>query len=366
MQKEMQIMDTGKDFAVRLAEWHRAHGRHDLPWQNTRDAYRIWLSEIMLQQTQVDTVIPYYARFLARFPDLASLAAAPVDDVLALWSGLGYYARARNLHKAAQAVMAECGGEFPRCPEAIAELPGIGRSTAAAIADFAFGARAAILDGNVKRVLCRVFGIDGFPGERAVEQQLWALAEALLPAQDVGTYIQAQMDLGATVCTRGRAACERCPMADICVARREDRVGELPAARPRKAVPQRQVRVAVIHAGGRVLLERRPPIGIWGGLLALPEIPEGEADAARWLGTRFGLAARDAITLAPFNHTFTHFRLEITPILLDVGDAAQAAADADHRWLALGERDAAGLPTPVRRILDALADGNLEGDLFSR
>ncbi|NMG17691.1 A/G-specific adenine glycosylase [Aromatoleum bremense] len=354
-------MDTGTTFAARLIDWHRHHGRHDLPWQHTSgrppDPYRIWLSEIMLQQTQVDTVIPYYARFLARFPDLATLAAAPVDDVLALWSGLGYYARARNLHKAAQVVVDLHGSDFPSHAAAIARLPGIGRSTAAAIAAFAFGERAAILDGNVKRVLCRVFGVDGFPGERAVEARLWALAESLLPDSGVGTYIQAQMDLGATVCRRSRPACARCPLADSCVARREDRIAELPAARPRKAVPQRRVRVAVIHAAGRVLLERRPPAGIWGGLLALPEIPDSEPDAGRWLQTRFGLAPRASLPLAPLNHAFTHFRLEITPIRFEVCEAGRNLAEAGHRWLALADLDAAGLPTPVRRILDALATG---------
>ncbi|MBD5801922.1 A/G-specific adenine glycosylase [Azoarcus sp. Aa7] len=348
------------DFALRLTAWHHGHGRHDLPWQNTRDPYRIWLSEIMLQQTQVDTVIPYYARFLARFPDLASLAAAPVDDVLALWSGLGYYARARNLHQAAQAVMTRHGGEFPRRAADIAELPGIGRSTAAAIAAFAFGERAAILDGNVKRVLCRVFGIAGFPGERAVEQRLWALAEDLLPQTEIGTYIQAQMDLGATLCTRGRPACGRCPMAEICVALREERVAELPAARPKKTVPQRHARVAVIVADGAVLLERRPPTGIWGGLLALPEIPEGTADPARWVAARYGLQAGEPAMLPPLNHAFTHFRLEMTPLRFDVAAAAAAAADADHRWLALDALADAGLPTPVRRILAELADGPKE------
>ncbi|SIP95208.1 A/G-specific DNA-adenine glycosylase [Aromatoleum tolulyticum] len=348
------------DFALRLIAWHRGHGRHDLPWQNTRDPYRIWLSEIMLQQTQVDTVIPYYARFLARFPDLARLAAAPVDDVLALWSGLGYYARARNLHRAAQAVVTRHDGEFPRRAAEIAELPGIGRSTAAAIAAFAFGERAAILDGNVKRVLCRVFGIGGFPGERAVEQRLWALAEDLLPQTGIGTYIQAQMDLGATLCTRARPACGRCPMAEMCVALREERVGELPAARPKKAVPQRHARVAAIVADGEVLLERRPPTGIWGGLLALPEIPEQEPDAARWVEMRYGLSAHATRPLAVLNHAFTHFRLEMTPVLVEVAGRGRVAADDDHRWLALDALADAGLPTPVRRILGDVVDGPKE------
>ena len=211
-------------FAETLIAWQRGHGRHGLPWQ-VRDAYRVWLSEIMLQQTQVETVIPYYQRFIARFPDLPSLAAAPVEDVLTLWSGLGYYARARNLYKCARVVMERHGGAFPADPALLAELPGIGRSTAAAISAFSFGTRAAILDGNVKRVLARCFGIDGFPGNKAVETALWTLAESLLPATDVDIYTQAQMDLGATVCTRGRPACGRCPVAARCVALREGRVG---------------------------------------------------------------------------------------------------------------------------------------------
>ncbi len=354
-------MNGRSDFAQRLIDWHRDHGRHDLPWQRTNDPYRVWLSEIMLQQTQVDTVIPYYARFLARFPDIAALAAAPLDDVLALWSGLGYYARARNLHKAARAVIDDHGGCFPSRADEIAELPGIGRSTAAAIAAFSFGERAAILDGNVKRVLCRAFGVDGFPGERTVETRLWELAESLLPAADVGTYIQAQMDLGATVCTRGRPACDRCPLAESCVARSDDRIDSLPAARPRKAVPQRQVRVAVIHSAGRVLLERRPPAGIWGGLLALPEIPASEAEPARWLEARFGLAPRASAPLPPLNHAFTHFRLEIAPIRFEVGDSRMVADDT-HRWLALADLDSAGLPTPVRRILDGCMPPARPGD----
>ncbi len=227
------MTDSIATFAPRLLAWHRQCGRHDLPWQNTRDAYRIWLSEIMLQQTQVDTVIPYYARFLAAFPDIASLAAAPVDAVMGLWSGLGYYARARNLHACAQRVVSEHGGVFPATAEQIATLPGIGRSTAAAIAAFSQGERVAILDGNVKRVLCRAFGVEGFPGSAPVEKQLWALAEALLPEAQIGNYIQAQMDLGATVCTRGTPKCAACPLAEDCVARLSDRIASLPMPRPR-------------------------------------------------------------------------------------------------------------------------------------
>ncbi|WEN43867.1 Adenine DNA glycosylase [Thauera sp. GDN1] len=354
------------DFAGRLLAWQREHGRHDLPWQGGTDPYPIWLSEVMLQQTQVDTVIPYYRRFLARFPDVGTLAAAPVEDVMALWSGLGYYARARNLHRAAQVIVAEHGGRFPASAARIAELPGIGRSTAAAIAAFAFGERAAILDGNVKRVLCRIFGVDGFPGDKAVENRLWGLAESLLPAREVGRYIQAQMDLGATLCTRGRPACARCPFATDCVAHREQRVAELPTPRPRKAVPRRSARYAVIVHDGAVLLERRPPTGIWGGLLALPEIPDAGGDAARWAGERFGLDIAGAQTLAPLTHAFTHFVLELQPVLLGVASPRgqprlHAADDGALCWQPLAARADAALPTPVRRILDALA----APDLFS-
>lgn len=350
---------TPNDFAHRLCAWQREHGRHDLPWQSS-DPYRVWLSEIMLQQTQVDTVIPYYGRFLARFPDVASLAAAPVEDVMALWSGLGYYARARNLHRAARTVMDTHGGVFPRTAAGLAALPGIGRSTAAAIAAFAHGERAAILDGNVKRVLCRIFGVDGYPGDKAVETRLWALADSLLPEHDIERYTQAQMDLGATVCTRARPACARCPFHDDCVARREHRIAELPTPRPRKTVPQRSARYAVIMHEGAVLLERRPPAGIWGGLLALPEIPpEAEAPAA-WSSARFGLAPSAAVPLAPLTHAFTHFVLTLQPVLMQIHTPPRALADgAALHWLALEARRDAALPAPVRRILDALAEPGL-------
>ncbi|ENO86135.1 A/G-specific adenine glycosylase [Thauera linaloolentis] len=349
------------DFAERLIAWQRSHGRHDLPWQGGHDPYRIWLSEIMLQQTQVDTVIPYYARFLARFPDVASLAAAPVEDVMALWSGLGYYARARNLHRAARDIVDTHGGCFPGSAAEIAALPGIGRSTAAAIAAFAYGERAAILDGNVKRVLCRIFGVEGFPGDKAVENRLWALAESLLPASETGRYIQAQMDLGATLCTRGKPACGRCPFADDCVARRENRIGELPTPRPKKAVPRRSARYAVILRRDAVLLERRPPAGIWGGLLALPEIPAGIDDAGAWARTHFGLECAEASPLAPLTHTFTHFVLDMQPVLLRAGAASPPAAADDGAlcWLPLPALGEAALPAPVRKILDVLAAPDL-------
>ena len=310
----------------------------------------------MLQQTQVDTVIPYYGRFLARFPDIATLASAPADDVLALWSGLGYYARARNLHKAAREVMTCHGGRFPGTAAVIAELPGIGRSTAAAIAAFAFGEKAAILDGNVKRVLCRAFGIEGFPGTTAVESQLWALAESLLPREGIERYIQAQMDLGATLCTRGRPACARCPVADVCVALKTDRVETLPTPRPAKHIPQRHARLAVILAGGQVLMERRPPTGIWGGLLSLPEIPDSAADPCSWVESRFSLEAIESAPLAPLRHAFTHFRLDMQPTLIRVRSGRGVSENVGHAWVAMNEVEEAGLPAPIRRILAALGE----------
>jgi A/G-specific adenine glycosylase len=340
-------------FADRLIRWQQRHGRHDLPWQNTTDPYRVWLSEIMLQQTQVAAVIPYYERFLARFPALADLAAAPVGEVMELWSGLGYYARARNLHACAQAVMREHGGALPRTPAALAALPGIGRSTANAIAVFCFGARAPILDGNVKRVLCRVLGVEGFPGAAAVESRLWRDAEALLPQQDLAAYIQGQMDLGATVCTRAKPRCGECPLMEICVARREDRVAELPAPRPRRAVPSREATLLLLRHDGRVLLERRPPAGIWGGLLSLPELPAG-AEPLQFARQHLGVRVAAVSPGPAFTHAFTHFRLTIRPLLGEAEPLARAA-EAGHVWLDPAELTSAALPAPIRKLLEATA-----------
>ncbi|WP_321890847.1 A/G-specific adenine glycosylase [Paraburkholderia tropica] len=347
-------------FAPRLVAWQREHGRHDLPWQNTRDPYRIWLSEIMLQQTQVSTVIPYYARFLDRFPTVEALAAAPADDVMALWAGLGYYTRARNLHRCAQVVAESHGGQFPSTVEGLAELPGIGRSTAAAIASFAFGARATILDGNVKRVLARVFGVEGFPGEKRVENAMWTLAESLVPGADatdadVSAYTQGLMDLGATLCTRGKPDCERCPFASDCVAKTTNRQRQLPASRPKKAVPTRQTWMLILLDGDAVMLEKRPPSGIWGGLWSLPEAADEAALAARADG--YGAQGAKASALASLQHTFTHFKLDIEPRVVELDarkGGALVAQDGETAWVALREIDAYGVPAPVRKLLDGL------------
>ena len=337
-------------FSSRIVAWQRAHGRHGLPWQGTRDAYRIWLSEVMLQQTQVATVVPYYERFLARFPDVAALAAAPVDEVLALWSGLGYYARARNLHRAAREVMARFGGAFPASFAQLQALPGVGRSTAGAIAAFASGERRAILDGNVRRVLARHAGIAGDPASAATLVRLWEVAESLLPDDGIEAYTQGMMDLGADVCAIRKPACLVCPVAQDCVARREDRVHELPGKRARRQAPRRAVSMLVVLSQGEVLLEKRPPTGIWGGLWSLPEAAADAAPAAV-LASQWGLESAEVQPLPPFDHAFTHFTLAVSPYRLRVRDRATLVADRAATWLPLSELRGAALPSPVRRLL---------------
>ena len=337
-------------FASRLIAWHRRDGRHDLPWQGTRDPYRIWVSEIMLQQTQVATVIPYYRRFLERFPDIATLAAAPLDEVLGRWSGLGYYSRARNLHRAAQSIVSEYRGRFPRDFDTVIRLPGIGRSTAGAICAFAYGARHAILDGNVKRVLARHYGIRGYPGERSVEADLWRKAAALLPRKDIGLYTQALMDLGASICKRRRPSCAACPVVTACVAYQKGLTDALPAPRPKKPLPQRSTRMLVLEHAGKVLLEKRPASGVWGALWSLPEAEPGE-DLGVACSTRFGVRVTRATKLPRLEHGFTHFRLSIEPWHLHVSTLATRAAEPRHAWFTPEEASSAALPAPVRRIL---------------
>ncbi len=339
-----------KSFAARLIAWHQHHGRHDLPWQNTREPYLIWVSEIMLQQTQVATVIPYYQRFLERFPDVATLAAAPLDDVLRLWSGLGYYSRARNLHRAAQAVMSQHEGRFPQNYDHALQLPGIGRSTAAAICVFAYGARRAILDGNVKRVLARCFGIDGYPGDKRVEDKLWRQADALLPRKHIETYIQALMDLGAGVCTRRQPRCAVCPLNQDCVAHRDGVTHLLPAPKPKKVLPRKQTVMLVLHRAGEVLLEKRPESGIWGGLWCFPELAHG-GDIEQICVQRFGAHVTRLAALPVLEHGFTHFRLSITPQRLRVTGLTPGAAEPGYVWLTVEEAKTAAIPVPVKRIL---------------
>jgi A/G-specific adenine glycosylase len=338
------------DFARRLLGWHRSHGRRDLPWLAERDPYRVWISEIMLQQTQVATALPYFTRFIERFPDVGSLARAPVADVMAAWAGLGYYARARNLHACARAVLERPGGRFPRTSEALAQLPGIGRSTAGAIAAFCFDERAPVLDGNVRRVLARHWAIEGDPQSARTARQLWERAQLELPpARDMARYTQAIMDLGATVCTRVQPACSRCPVGDSCRARQTGRTGALPAARPRRERPERRCYALVALAAGAVLLQRRPANGIWGGLMCLPEFASRAALVRRARALAPGPAT--LVPLAPRRHVLTHLTLAIEPYLALPRGAAPPAAGRASRWAALDRIDQAGLPAAHRALL---------------
>jgi A/G-specific adenine glycosylase len=340
----------------RLLRWYDQHGRKDLPWQHPRDAYRVWLSEVMLQQTQVATVIGYFERFIHALPTLRDLAAADEDTVLALWSGLGYYRRARYLHRAAQICVEQHGGELPRDFEALNALPGIGRSTAGAILAQAYGLRFAILDGNVKRVLTRYHGIHGHPGESQVEKQLWQHAQMHTPDTRLADYTQAIMDLGATLCVRSRPRCEACPMAVNCVARRDNLTALLPTRKPGRTVPTRSTMLVVLRdSHGRVLLERRGPLGVWAGLWSLPEALD--TDAA-WRVAQHHAQIDDAQSLAAFTHIFSHFRLNIEPLLFDRAAPRRGIADNPQlRWCSVDEIGALGLPAPVRTLLLQINDG---------
>jgi A/G-specific adenine glycosylase len=343
------------DIAGRLLPWFDTHGRHDLPWQSEATPYRVWISEVMLQQTQVETVKPYFERFMARFPDVATLAAAPQDEVMMLWSGLGYYARARNLHRAATAVVARHGGELPETFDALIALPGIGRSTAGAILALARGQRHPILDGNVKRVLARVFLVEDAAESSAGLKKLWALSEAATPHARVAAYTQAIMDLGATVCTRAQPACERCPLADGCAAFAAGRTAEVPAARRRAPRRLKRTHMLFVLAAGRVLLERRPPQGIWGGLWSPAEFADEDA-LEGFVASRFG-AVGPLRRLATVQHAFTHFDLDIEPWVVELATERGAAAEGEARWVALGATEAVGLPAPVARLLEELKHG---------
>jgi A/G-specific adenine glycosylase len=338
----------------RLLAWHAQAGRHDLPWQQDLAPYRVWVSEIMLQQTQVATVIPYFERFMARFPQVTSLADAPADEVMHLWTGLGYYARARNLHRAAQIIRDEHGGEFPRELVAVMALPGIGRSTAGAILSISTGARHPILDGNVKRVLARYHGVDGPIDDNATLEQLWALAEHHTPEQDVATYTQAVMDLGATLCTRSSPRCEVCPISSECRARLDGRQSELPAGKRRKAArKQRHAVMLVARRESTVLLVQRPATGIWGGLWCLPEF--ADRDAATVYAERELDQPGLATALPDIEHSFTHFDLVITPLVARCRGEARIQ-DARTLWYDLAEPARVGLPAPIKTLLGSLPE----------
>lgn len=344
-----------------LLRWFDLHGRRDLPWQRDPTPYRVWVSEVMLQQTQVAVVIAYFERFVACFPSVARLAEAPCDAVLHLWSGLGYYARARHLHRAAGLIVAEHAGELPTDLVRLQALPGIGRSTAGAILSLALGQRHPILDGNVKRVLARCFAVPGWPGRSEVLRQLWDLAERCTPWEGVGSYNQAMMDLGATVCTRTAPGCASCPLADCCIALARGEVAAFPAPRPRRQIPVRETLMLLVrNPAGEVLLERRPPIGVWGGLWSLPECRPG-SDPMGWCREHLGAIPARVEMLPSRRHCFSHFLLDIQPVQLDLASAPLGVAEGEHRfWYNPHCPDRVGLAAPVARLLAELGAGPLQ------
>ncbi|MGB0955833.1 MAG: A/G-specific adenine glycosylase [Panacagrimonas sp.] len=342
-----------KRFASRLLAWFDQHGRQNLPWQHPRTAYRVWLSEIMLQQTQVAAVVPYFERFVGRFPDIEPLAAAEVDEVMQYWAGLGYYARARNLHRTAKQIMEQHEGAFPRDFDAVSALPGIGRSTAGAILSQAFGQRFAILDGNVRRTLARHRGIEGWPGKSAVQTRLWAQAEQSLPHQRLADYSQAIMDLGNLICTPRKPECDQCPVSSDCVAHQQGLVRQLPTPKPKRHRPLRKQWLLLLEAEGQgLLLERRPPAGIWGGLWSPPTTPSDQHWQAEL--QRLGYLATASEALAPIQHAFTHFELELRPIRIGVKPQTGLREPANHRWFNISHPKWPALPKPVSRLFEEI------------
>jgi len=346
---------TATDFSCSVLQWFDVDGRKHLPWQLDRSPYRVWVSEIMLQQTQVTTVIPYFESFMARFATVTELADAPLDAVLSLWSGLGYYARARNLHKAAQRVRDEHGGIFPTTFDEVLALPGIGRSTAGAILSLALNQHHAILDGNVKRVLARVFAVQGWPGKTAVAEQLWQYSEQFTPARRVADFNQAMMDLGAGVCTRSRPRCEHCPLQKNCMAFAQERQAEYPGKKPKKTIPVRETQMLLLaNDAQEVLLLRRPPTGIWGGLLSLPEVPVDD-DVSQWCEKNLGFAVEAQDHWPVVRHTFSHFHLDITPVLVKstmANNHTMSVMEGPEWVWYKGCAEAGGLPAPVTRLLE--------------
>lgn len=348
------------ELAAALIDWHKRQGRHDLPWQIDRTPYRVWVSEIMLQQTQVATVIPYYQRFMDRFPTVTALAEAKTDDVLHLWTGLGYYARARNLHRAANTIQTDFNGYFPKTFDEVASLPGIGRSTAGAILALSRNERFPILDGNVKRVLARYFGVEGSTAEKQVADRLWQLSDACTPEEQVDVYTQAIMDLGATVCTRHKPLCTYCPLSEGCFAKETGRQSEFPTPRSTKGTRRSRevfMLVAMRHDGS-VLLERRPETGIWGGLWCLPEF-ETVSAANSYAGKTLEAAEAQPQPLSIVQHAFTHFDLMITPLLTKCIGQAGIMDTIPTLWYNTREPARIGLPAPIKSLLETLSSPSL-------
>src|SRR5277367_5079771 len=354
--KRREMSLNPEEFAESLLRWFDLHGRHHLPWQIDPTPYRVWVSEVMLQQTQVATVIPYYQRFMARFPDVNSLAQAPLDEVLHLWTGLGYYARARNLHSCAQVIATQFAGEFPKVLEAMMGLPGIGRSTAGAVLALSSGQRQPILDGNVKRVLARVFGIEGDPSSNAVIAALWAQSDACTPTKSVAAYTQAIMDLGATVCTRSQPNCTACPVNDGCVAALEGRQDDLPGKKKKRIRSSREATLLIAQTGSNggtaVLVQRRPTSGLWGGLWSPPQF-DSERDALTWCLQEFG-EPKESRALPPIDHAFTHFDLRLKPLQVHCQKNGKVCDGEDRLWYPLEAPLRIGLPQPILELFEQL------------
>jgi A/G-specific adenine glycosylase len=348
-------MQPVKNFAPRVLAWFDEHGRKSLPWQENKTPYRVWISEIMLQQTQVTTVIPYYHKFMTSFPSVETLAQAEQDEVLAHWSGLGYYARARNMHKAAKMLVDEFDSEFPQSVEGVCELPGIGRSTAAAILSISRGVQAAILDGNVKRVLSRFHAVPTWPGEKKTENAMWELAESYMPNERCGDYTQAMMDLGATLCTRSKPQCLLCPLESDCEGRQTPDPTQFPIRKPKKAAkPEKSIQLLVLmNQQEQLLLEKRPQTGIWGGLWSLPELAANESVVLH-IEQRFSAQVSSVIPLSSFRHTFSHYHLDISPSQIQMAAANWIMEGDKYQWFSQQEALALGLPAPVRRILEKI------------
>ncbi|UTJ46763.1 A/G-specific adenine glycosylase [Atlantibacter subterraneus] len=345
-------MMQAQQFSRQVLDWYDKYGRKTLPWQIEKTPYKVWLSEVMLQQTQVATVIPYFTRFMARFPGVTDLANAPLDEVLHLWTGLGYYARARNLHKAAKMVAEQYGGVFPQTFDDVAALPGVGRSTAGAILSLSLGQHFPILDGNVKRVLARCYAVEGWPGKKEVEKKLWSLSEAVTPAKGVERFNQAMMDLGAMVCTRSRPKCEICPLQLGCVAYATQSWARYPGKKPKQVLPEKVGYFLLMQQDNTVRLTQRPPVGLWGGLFCFPQF-DSEQSLREWLAKR-NIKADTLTQLNAFRHTFSHFHLDIIPMWLSVSSQASCVEEESALWYNLAQPPSVGLAAPVERLLQQL------------
>lgn len=344
-----------QQFQQIVLRWFDQHGRKDLPWQKSQAPYRVWISEIMLQQTQVTTVIPYFERFMQRFPNVKQLAQAKEDEVLHLWTGLGYYNRARNLLRTAKIIAKQYNNRWPTTVEELSSLPGIGRSTAGAIASMAMQLPTPILDGNVKRLFCRLHGVQGWPGQTKVHNQLWELVEHYMPIERCGNYSQALMDLGATICTRSQPKCQQCPLTKYCQAYKTKLQHLLPNRKPRKTLPVRATVMLMLHdKKGQVLLAKRPPVGIWASLWSFPECPIDE-DIKVWCQQRYPCRVQRVTTWPSFRHTFSHFHLDITPVKIDTSHwRPTVSSDTDLIWYSGEQSTIGGLPAPVKALLTQL------------